>query len=86
MHHTRTDKWVSYQLPLFWGQCRGQHRLMDRVSAAEGVVESVDLLEALVTLLVDALTLGHLVEHGGLRFRVVLHKLHILEDWRKKTD
>jgi len=54
---------------------------VDRVGAAEGVVEAVDLLEALVALLVDALTLGHLVEHGGLRLGVVLHKLHVLEDW-----
>lgn len=86
MHHTRTDRGVSYQLPLFWGQCWGLHWLVDRVSAAERVIEAVDLLEALVTLLVDALALWHLVEHGGLRFRVIFYKLHILEYWRKETD
>lgn len=59
---------------------------MDRVSAAEGVVEAVDLLEALVALLVDALALWHLVEHGGLRLGVVLHELHVLEDWRREMD
>lgn len=57
---------------------------MDRVGAAEGVVEAVDLLEALVALLIDALTLWHLVEHGRLRLRVVFHKLHVLEDWRRE--
>lgn len=53
---------------------------MDRVGAAEGVVDAVDLLEALVALLVDALALRHLVEHGGLRLGVVFDKLHVLED------
>lgn len=72
---------VSYQLPLFGRQSGGQHGLVHRVGAAEGVVEAVHLLEALVALLVDALALRHLVEHGGLRLRVVLHKLHVLEDW-----
>lgn len=57
---------------------------MDRVGAAEGVVEAVDLLEALVALLVDAFALWHLVENGGLRLRVVFHKLHVLKDWRKE--
>lgn len=54
---------------------------MDRVGAAEGVVEAVHLLEALVALLVDALALWHLVEDGRLRLRVVLHELHVLLDW-----
>lgn len=54
---------------------------MDRVGAAEGVVEAVHLLKALVALLVDALALWHLVEDGRLRLRVVLHELHVLEDW-----
>lgn len=53
---------------------------MDRVGAAEGVVEAVHLLEALVALLVDALALRHLVEDGRLRLRVVLHELHVLLD------
>lgn len=59
---------------------------MDGVCAAEGVVEAVDLLEALVALLVDALALWHLVEDGGLRLRVVFHKLHVLENWRKQME
>lgn len=54
---------------------------MDRVGAAERVVEAVHLLEALIALLVDALALWHLVEDRRLRLRVVLHKLHVLEDW-----
>lgn len=53
---------------------------MHRVCAAEGVVEAVRLLEALVPLLVDALALRCLVEHGGLRLRVILQKLHVLLD------
>lgn len=72
--------YCSYQLPLFWGQSWGLQRLVDRVGAAERVIEPVDFLEALVALLIDALTLWHLVEHGGLRLRVVLHKLHVLKD------
>lgn len=71
-------------MPLFGGQRRRLQRLVDRVGAAERVVEAVDVLEALVALLVDALALGHLVEHGGLRLRVVLHKLHVLEDWERE--
>lgn len=59
---------------------------MHRVSAAEGVVEAVDLLEAFVALLVDALALRHLVEDGGLRLGVVFDKLHVLEDWRRDMD
>lgn len=59
---------------------------MDRVGAAEGVVEAAHLLEALVTLFIDALALWHLVEHGGLRLRVVFNKLHVLEDWRREMD
>ena len=74
----------SYQLPLLGGQGGGQHRLVHRVRAAEGVVEAAHLLEALVALLIDALALRHLVEDGGLRLRVVLHKLHVLEDWREE--
>lgn len=73
---------VSYQLSLFGRQCWRLQRLVDRVGAAEGVVEAVDLLEALVALLVDALALRHLVEDGRLRLGVVLHKLHVLENWR----
>lgn len=53
---------------------------MHRVSAAEGVVEAVDLLEALVALFIDAFTLRHLVEHRGLRLGVVFNKLHVLKD------
>lgn len=71
---------VSYQLSLFGRQCRRLQRLVDRVGAAEGVVEAVDLLEALVALLVDALALRHLVEHRRLRLGVVFHKLHVLEN------
>lgn len=52
-----------YQLPLFRGQRWGLHRLVNRVGAAERVVEAIDFLKALVSLLVDALALWHLVEH-----------------------
>lgn len=76
----------SYQLPLFWRQCRRLQRLVDRVGAAERVVEAVHLLEALVALLVDALALRHLVEHRWLWLRVVFHELHVLEDWRVEID
>lgn len=55
---------------------------MDRVGAAEGVVEAVDFLETLVALLVDALALRHLVEHRRLWLGVVFHELHVLEDWK----
>lgn len=74
---------ISYQLTLFGRQRRGLQRFVDRVGAAEGVVEAVHLLEALVALLVDALALWHLVEYGRLWLRVVLHELHVLEDWGK---
>lgn len=82
---------VSYQLPLFGRQRWRLQRLVDRVGAAEGVVEAVHLLEALVALLVDALALRHLVEDGRLRLRVVLHELHVLLDcrgrrWWRRTD
>lgn len=73
---------VSHQLSLFWWQRRRQQRLVDRVRAAEGVVEAVDLLETLVALLVDAFALRHLVEDGGLRLGVVLDELHVPKDWR----
>lgn len=77
---------VSYQLSLLWWQSRGLHRLVHWVGAAEGVVEAVDLLEALVALFIDAFALRHLVEDRGLRLRVVFHKLHVLKDWRKDID
>lgn len=59
---------------------------MDWISAAERVIEAVDLLKALVPLLVDALALWHLVEHRRLWLRVVLHKLHVLENWEMEID
>lgn len=59
---------------------------MDRIRAAERVVEAVDLLKALVPLLVDALALRHLVEHRRLWLGVVLHKLHVLENWEMEID
>lgn len=59
---------------------------MDRVRAAEGVVEAVDLLKALVPLLVDALALWHLVEDRRLWLGVVLHELHVLENWEMERD
>lgn len=77
---------VSYQLSLLWWQSRGLHRLVHWVGAAEGVVEAVDLLEALVALFIDAFALRHLVEDRGLWLRVVFHKLHVLKDWRKEID
>lgn len=58
---------------------------MDGVRAAVGIVEAVNLLKALVPpLLVNTLVLRHLIEDGRLRFRVILHKLHVLEDYREK--
>lgn len=80
MQYELITQW-PYQLPLFRGQRWRLHRLVDRVCAAERVVEAVDLLKALVPLLVDALTLRHLVEHRWLWLGVVLHKLHVLENW-----
>lgn len=77
MQNAVSVQW-SYQLPLFGGQRRRLQRLVDRVGAAERVVEAVDLLKALVSLLVDALALWHLVEHRRLWLGVVLHKLHVL--------
>lgn len=53
---------------------------MHRVTAAERVVEAVHFLYEPIALLVDALALRRLVEHGWLRFRVILHKLHVLQD------
>lgn len=73
--------WHTHQLPLLGGQGGGRQGLVHRVGAAEGVVEAVHFLEALVALLVDALALWCLVEHGGLGLRVVLHVLHVLRDW-----
>lgn len=74
-----------YQLALLGRQRRRQERLVYGVGAAERVVKAIDLLEALVALLVDALALRHLVEDGRLRLRVVLDKLHVLQDWADDT-
>lgn len=57
---------------------------MNRVGAAERVIEATDLLETLVALLVYAFTLRHLVENRRLRLRVVLHKLHVLKNWGER--
>lgn len=62
MQNVASVQW-PYQLPLFRGQRWRLHRLVNRVGAAERVIEAVDLLKALVSLLVDALALWHLVEH-----------------------
>lgn len=82
MHNSK----FPYQLPLFWGQRWRLYRLVDRIRAAERVIEAVDLLKALVPLLVDALALWHLVEHRRLWLGVVLHKLHVLENWEMEID
>lgn len=63
--NTHTD---THQLPLLGGQGGGREEgyrkgLVDRVGATEGVVEAVDVLEAFVPLLIDALILWGLVEH-----------------------
>lgn len=82
MHNSK----FPYQLPLFRGQRWRLYRLVDRIRAAERVIEAVDLLKALVPLLVDALALWHLVEHRRLWLGVVLHKLHVLENWEMEID
>lgn len=67
----------AYQLPLLGGQGGGRRQLLRGVPTAEGVVEAVHLHQVLVLLLVDVLVLRRLVEHGGLRLRVVFEQLHV---------
>ncbi len=60
---------------------------MDGVRAAVGIVDAVNLLKALVPpLLVNTLVLRRLIEDGRQRFRVILHKLHVLEDYRERKS
>lgn len=75
-----------YQLPLFRGQRWRLYGLVDRIRAAERVIEAVDLLKAFVPLLVDTLALWHLIEHRRLWLGVVLHKLHVLKNWEMEID
>lgn len=77
---------ITHQLSLFGWQRWRWDDFVYRVRAAVGIVEAVNLLKALVPpLLVNTLALRRLIEDGRLWFWIILHKLHVLQNYREKT-